>query len=316
VFSTVYTVYIEQSRNTQLFYFFLREDYAMLAIKVENLVKHYPKFHLNQVSLELEQGYIMGFIGSNGAGKTTTLKSILNMIQIEQGTVTVLGQNFAENEIAIKQDMGYIFGEADYYTKSKIKKVTNVVKRFYTNWNEEVYYAYLKKFHLDENKKIAELSAGMRVKYALTLALSHEAKIFILDEPTSGLDPVARDGLLEIFQELVESGERSILFSTHITSDLDKCADYITFIQNGSIIKSSTKDDFISAFSMIQGPMDKLDLYQKQMISYKVHSFGFKGLIKNENLEKSDGVLFEVPNLEDIMIYYAKKEEDHEEFIV
>lgn len=288
----------------------------MLALKVEGLNKSYEKFHLKDVSFELEKGYIMGFIGSNGAGKTTTLKSILNMIHIDSGEISIFGKNFIENEIMLKQDIGCVFGGTDFYMKRKIRNVTNVIKRFYTNWDQNIYNYYLKKFKLDEDKKICELSEGMKVKYSLTIALSHDAKLFILDEPTSGLDPVARDNVLELFQELVEDGERSVLFSTHIITDLEKCADYITYINNGKIIASATKDEFINDYRVVKGPKTQLNLIKNDLIAYKVTSFGFIGLIKSNVFSEREGISVEIPSMEEIMIYYAKKEDEDEKFTV
>src|SRR5690606_34152158 len=206
----------------------------------------------------------MGFIGANGAGKTTTIKSILNLIQADSGEITILGKNMAEHEVELKQEIGSAFGNIDFYTRSKIKTLTNVIKPFYRNWDDNAYYKYIKKFNLIEDKKISELSTGMKVKYALAIALSHGAKLLILDEPTSGLDPVARDNLLDIFQELVEEGEISILFSTHITSDLEKCADYITFIHNGQIVNSSEKSEFIETYRIVNGKKEQLELIKEK----------------------------------------------------
>lgn len=277
-------------------------------LSVKNLQKTYKNFQLNDVSFDLEQGYIMGFIGANGAGKTTTLKSILNLINPESGEIKIFGKDFNSNELMLKKDIGFMFGGTDYYPKSKLKTITNVMKRFYDDWDNEVYNQYIQRFKLDEDKKIGELSDGMKVKYALALALSHHAKLFILDEPTSGLDPVARDDLLELFQELVEDGEKSILFSTHITSDLEKCADYITYINDGDIVASSTKDALINSYRLIKGSNQQLKLYESSMISYKENSFGFTGLIKLEDLKYGEVSDVSLPNLEDIMIYYAKRE--------
>lgn len=284
----------------------------MAILTVEGLRKRYPAFQLKDVSFSLEPGYIMGFIGSNGAGKTTTLKCILNLAQRDGGTVTILDKDFTENEIELKQEIGYMFGGADYYAKTRIKRITEVVRRFYTGWDEDLYRGYLKRFSLDENKRVSELSSGMRVKYALTLALSHRARLLLLDEPTSGLDPVARDQLLELFQELIEDGERSILFSTHITSDLEKCADYITYIENGRIIESREKDDLIGTYRLVKGPLDRLKGLESKMISHKSNAFGFTGLIRTADLSGEDGLSVEPPKLEDIMIYYAKKEAGYE----
>ena len=280
----------------------------MEILSVQHLSKHYPGFDLKDVSFSLEQGFIMGFIGSNGAGKTTTLKSMLGMVHKDSGTVSMLGMDFAEHELEIKQHLGFMFGGVDYYAKTKIRTITDVVRRFYREWDDSIYQKYMKRFALDENKRPSELSSGMRIKYSLVLALSHRAKLLLLDEPTSGLDPVARDNLLELFQEFIENGERSILFSTHITSDLEKCADYITYIEKGHIIESRTKDDLLQAYRLVKGTSEQLAPLQARLIASKSHAYGFSGLIKTADLGSADHLEIEEPTLEDIMIYYAKKE--------
>lgn len=278
----------------------------MELLSVQNLSKAYAKFKLKDVSFTLDSGYIMGFIGSNGAGKTTTLKAILNLVRKDGGCVRMLGKDFTQNEIALKQEIGFMFGGVDYYVKSRIKNITDVVRRFYTNWDDGTYAAFLRRFGIDESKKVEELSSGMRIKYSLSLALSHRAKLLILDEPTSGLDPVARDDLLELFQELIEGGERSILFSTHITSDLEKCADYITYIKNGSIIENCSKDDMIASYRMVQGPREQLKRLLPDMVSYKEHAFGISGLIRTADFKDGEGISAEPPSIEEIMIYHEK----------
>jgi ABC-2 type transport system ATP-binding protein len=280
----------------------------MEILSVQHLNKHYPQFDLKDVSFSLEQGFIMGFIGRNGAGKTTTLKSILGMVHKEGGSVRLLGMDFDQNELEIKQHIGFMIGGVDYYSKTKIRTISAVVRRFYREWDDSIYQEYMKRFALDENKRPSELSNGMRIKYSLVLALSHRAKLLLLDEPTSGLDPVARDNLLELFQEFIEDGERSILFSTHITSDLEKCADYITYIENGRIIESRTKDDLLQAYRLVKGTSQQLAPLEGLLIASKEHSFGFSGLIKTADLESADHLEIETPTLEDIMIYHAKKE--------
>lgn len=281
----------------------------MLALDIRNVSKKYEHFQLKNVSFQLEKGYIMGFIGSNGAGKTTTIKSILNLIRLDSGEIHIMGKNMGQHEVELKQEIGSAFGDINFYTRSKVKTLTNVIKRFYKNWDDDTYRKYLKKFNLIEDKKISELSTGMKVKYSLALALSHGAKLLILDEPTSGLDPVARDNLLDIFQELVQDGEISILFSTHITSDLEKCADYITFIHNGEIINSAEKEEFVDTYRLLNGKKEQLDLIKDQLISYKVNSFGFTGLIHTKDFDSSLDVRSAIPNLEEIMIYCSKKED-------
>jgi len=212
-------------------------------LKVDQIVKSYPGFHLQGVSFAVEKGTIMGFIGRNGAGKSTTLKAIMNMVHMAEGRVEFFGLDMAENERAIKQRIGYAGGAVDYYKKKKIGRLLAITKRFYDNWDDAVCSLYMKLFSLDENKTPSELSEGMKVKLNLVIALSHGAELLILDEPTSGLDPVSRAELLEIFKHLKQQGI-SILFSTHITSDLDQCADDITYIREGRIVYSGSLAGF------------------------------------------------------------------------
>ena len=209
----------------------------MKVLEVKSLCKKYPAFLLDNVSFSLEEGRIMGFIGRNGAGKTTTLKSILNIVHPTSGEVRVLGLDGAMSEDEIKQNVGYAGGAVDFYKRKKLKTIVGVTKKFYDNWDDAEYEKYMTLFSLDDNKTPMQLSEGMRVKFSLVLALSHRAKLLILDEPTSGLDPVSREELLETFRFLRDRGV-SILFSTHITSDLEKCADDITYIAKGRVIAS------------------------------------------------------------------------------
>lgn len=235
-------------------------------IEVEKLCKSYPGFSLDNVTFNLAPGRIMGFIGKNGAGKSTTLKTILNMVHPDSGTVRMFGKDYYINEKECKEQIGVVFGGIDFYPLKKLSSITAVTKRFYTNWDDEDYHKYIKLFSLDESKKFKELSSGMRVKYLLALALSHHAQLLILDEPTSGLDPVSRDELLYIFKRIVKDGNRSVLFSTHITSDLDRCADDITYIQNGKIIKSCDKQTFMRSFSNLKTPQDSCELSLEEIM--------------------------------------------------
>jgi len=215
-------------------------------LEVSGLRKVYPKFELRDVSFRVPRGCIMGFIGRNGAGKTTTIKSVLGLVHPNEGSVRFFGMDLAENEQAIKQRIGYAGGAVDYFSRKKIRDIVAVTKLFYGNWDEEAYRRYMEAFSLDEEKAPGQLSEGMKVKLNLTLALSHRAELLILDEPTSGLDPVSRDELLDIFRALRAKGV-SILFSTHITSDLDKCADSITYIKKGEILASDTMEAFVGS---------------------------------------------------------------------
>ena len=235
-------------------------------IEVIGLCKSYPGFLLDNISFSLAPGRIMGFIGKNGAGKSTTLKAILNMVHPDSGTVKMFETDFYDNEKKSKEQIGVEFGGIDFYPLKKLSSITAVTKRFYANWDDEDYRKYIKLFSLDESKKFKELSNGMKVKYLLTLALSHHAQLLILDEPTSGLDPVSRDELLHIFKRIVKDGNRSVLFSTHITSDLDRCADDITYIQNGKIIKSCDKETFMDSFNHLRTPQDSCKLTLEEIM--------------------------------------------------
>ena len=202
----------------------------MNVLEVRGLCKQYPAFRLDNVSFDLPAGAVMGFIGRNGAGKSTTLKAMLGLVHSEAGSVRIFGEDFTQNERAVKQRLGIVLGGIDFYPQKRVKTVAAAIRRFYASWDEKKYRYYLGLFDIDENKKVSQLSSGMKVKVMIAFALSHGAQLLILDEPTSGLDPVSRDELCELFRRIVASGERSILFSTHITSDLEKCASHINFI--------------------------------------------------------------------------------------
>ena len=230
----------------------------MNVLTVKGLCKSYPSFTLKEVSFALPQGTMMGFIGRNGAGKSTTLKSILGLVHPDKGQVTFMEQDVAQNEQYMKENIGVVLGGIDFYAQKKIKTITDVTRRFYPNWEEEKYRHYLSLFGLDETKRVRELSDGIRVKYLIALALSHQAKLLILDEPTSGLDPVSRDELTELFRAIVADGSRSILFSTHITSDLEKCADHITFIKDGEIFYTGAKADFLTEYAHLGTTLEEI----------------------------------------------------------
>ena len=225
-------------------------------LSVQGIHKHYSGFALEDVTFSLAPNRIMGLIGKNGAGKSTTLKSILNMVATEKGGVTMFQKNFYKHEKECKQRIGVVFGGIDFYPLKRLSTIAAVTQRFYANWDQEQYQRYIKRFALDEGKQYKELSNGMKVKFLLALALSHHAELLILDEPTSGLDPVSREELLHIFRQIVKGENCSILFSTHITSDLDRCTDDITYIQNGRVLQSADKETFLRSFEHLKTPED------------------------------------------------------------
>lgn len=277
----------------------------MALLEVEGLTKRYPGFTLDRVSFRLETGYIMGFIGRNGAGKTTTLKSMLGLVHADAGSVRIDGTEYREDEHLAKQKLGVAFGGVDYYPRARLSDIARVTRRFYEAWDETQYRALLQRFQLDEKKRVRELSQGMKVKFSLALALSHNAKLLLLDEPTGGLDPVSREELIELLQHIVEDGEHSILFSTHITSDLEKCADYITYIRGGRIAASTDLDSFKSEYRLVRGTRAQLTepLVQK-FIGARKNAFGFTALAKAEDAAAMVGLEIAPADLESIMIYF------------
>lgn len=221
----------------------------MSIVEIKNLKKEYPSFLLDNISFSLEAGKITGFVGRNGAGKTTTIKSMLNLIHTDSGEITYFDMPLKGNEAQIKKRIGYSTGTVSWYPRKKLKDIAAITKSFYQNWDEETYRKYLKLFNLDENKTPSELSDGMKVKFNLLLALSHKAEVLILDEPTSGLDPFSRDELLDIFTALRSEGV-AVFFSTHIISDLEKCADNIVYISGGKIKAAMSLEDFRKTYSL------------------------------------------------------------------
>lgn len=287
----------------------------MNLLEIKKITKKYPGFQLKNVSFNLEEGYIMGFIGRNGAGKTTTLKSILHFIKPDSGKAFICGYDVDTNEMDVKNSIGFVSGTECFYSSKKIKDITNVVKKFYKNWNEELYKNLLIKFNIDENKKPKELSCGMKIKYQIALAMCHDAKLLILDEPTSGLDPVSRDELVLLFQKYISDGKHSILFSTHITSDLEKCADYITYIHDGEIIHSCDSFSFKEKYLLVSGDEDKLtDELKEKVIGLNIHKLYFEGMIKidDKDLFTSTNNNFEIsnPSIEEIMVHFERKNQE------
>ena len=225
----------------------------MEILKVDGLCKKYPKFELKNVSFRVESGQIMGFVGRNGAGKSTTIKAMLNMIHADSGSAEILGMSVAEKETECKKEIGVVLGAIDFYPKKKLYTIRNTVKTFYgEKWDEEKYLKYINLFSIDDKRTADQLSTGMKIKFMIALALSHGAKLLIFDEPTSGLDPVSRDDICNLFKSLVKSGERAIFFSTHIISDIEKCATHVTYIHDGEIAESMPVGEMLEKYSYIK----------------------------------------------------------------
>ena len=282
-------------------------------IEVKNVCKSFPSFSLDNVSFNVPKGYIMGFIGPNGAGKTTTIKSILDMLSLDSGEVLLFGKN-SVNAPELKDDIGVVLDLPFYVDDWKVKDVESALSPFYSHWNSETFASLIRKFSIDSSKKVKDLSRGMKVKLMMAAALSHDARLLILDEPTSGLDPVARDELMEILLKFVSDENRSVLFSTHITSDLEKVADFITFIIGGKIEFSGERDELLESYRLIKGGTSDLTVEQKKsIIGYREHSFGFEGMIKTENIPvMPKGVVTDKISLEEIIVYMNKEAKNDE----
>lgn len=281
------------------------------AITVRGMSKEYKDFALRDVSFSLPSGSIMGFIGENGAGKSTTLKAILNIIGYKSGEVKILGMDAVKDEKAIKEQIGVVFEESCFHDNLNAKDISKVMANVYSNWDNTLFVEYLKKFKLPDNKVVKEFSRGMKMKLCIAAALSHHPKLLILDEATSGLDPIVREEILDIFLEFIQDEEHSILVSSHITSDLDKIADYITFIHEGQIVFSESKLDLVDKMGLVRcGSTEFQGLNKKDILRYRKSEFGYDLLVQDKNrfqINHRDTVIDPV-TVEQIMLFYVRGE--------
>lgn len=278
-------------------------------LTVRNLCKHYPAFELHDVSFSIRASSIMGLIGRNGAGKTTTIKSILRLVRPDGGSVEFLGQPVDDDAAALRREAGYVSGDLCYYPRKRLSQLTAVTRSFYSAWDSARYEALLRRFSLDDSKRVCELSAGMKVKYQLACALSHGAKLLILDEPTSGLDPVSRDDLLDLLRSLCEQDGVSILFSTHITSDLDACADDVAYLQNGTVAQSVSLAGFTAPWKKLTGPETALaPALRSALRGLRVHRGEFEALYPSD-LPCPAGCREELADLQTVMVYLEREVE-------
>ena len=279
-------------------------------LEVKNLCKKYNQFELKNVNLTLPKGMIMGLIGENGAGKTTTTKSILNLTN-STGEINIFGLNVKKYDKKIKQDIGVVLNENFFSEYLNPKDINKIMKNIYKNWDEKLYFKYLEDFKLPQNKISKEFSSGMKMKLKIAVALAHHPKLLILDEPTSGLDPVARSEILDIFQDFIQNGENSIFVSSHITSDLEHIADYITFINDGKIVLSKTRDELLEEYGIVKCSKAEFEkINKKDYVKYKVNRYEYDVLVENKSefKRKYDFNVIDKPTLEDIMLIYIKGE--------
>ncbi|MGV8983186.1 ABC transporter ATP-binding protein [Clostridium sp.] len=279
-------------------------------LEIKNLQKSYKDFTLNNLSFNVERGSVMGFIGPNGSGKSTTIKLIMNLIKKDSGDINVFGLNNLKHNKEIKQKIGFVYDENYFYEELNIIEMKNILRPFYKSWNDTLFEKYIKEFELPRKNKIKTLSKGMKMKFSLAVALCHNAQLIIMDEPTSGLDPVFRSELLDIFYNIIQDENVSIFFSTHITTDLEKIADYITFINKGKLVFSQTKDEIIENYGLVKGSKELLDNDTRQeFVSIKENDFGFEALTKDitkaRKIFTGSGII-EKASLEDIMVYSVR----------
>lgn len=283
-------------------------------IELRNVNKSFKGFQIQNLSMEIKQGFVTGFIGANGAGKSTTIKMIMNLLKPDRGDIHVFGMNYATHEKAIKERIGFVFDDNVFYEGLTLKEIKRIIARAYKRWDEQQFRYYRELFELPLNKKMKTFSKGMKMKASLAIALSHHAELIIMDEPTSGLDPVFRRELLTILHELMLTGEKTLFFSTHITTDLNRIADYISFIQNGQLIFTKEFYTIEEEYAVVKGSLDLLDREtEKEFISIQRANTGFEALTSNIESVKTifgNTVLIEKPSLEDIM-YYSKRGKTH-----
>jgi len=281
------------------------------AITIRELNKRYNDFVLDNISFTVPKGSIMGFVGENGAGKTTTIKSILNLINIDGGEISVLGYDSRKLPIEIKSQIGVVLDGSNMHDNISAKESNLIMKNIYPNWDENIFMNYVKRFNLPENKAFKDYSRGMKMKLSIAIALSHQSKLLILDEPTSGLDPMVRDEILDIFLEFIQDEEHTILLSSHIISDLEKIADYVTFIHKGKIVFSESKDNLIYQYGLIQCRKEDLNSIDRGFIvGVRENSFGAEVMIRNKDefLRRYRHLDYapEKISIEEIMLFVSK----------
>lgn len=280
------------------------------AVEIKDLTKKYDGFTLNSISFAVPKGCIMGFIGQNGAGKTTTIRALLNIIRTDGGTISMLGLDHIKDEYAIKEQTSAVFDELPFHESFTANQVNTMFKGLYANWSEDTYFGYLDRFSLPRKKKIAKFSKGMKMKLQIAAALSHGAKLLIMDEATTGLDPVVRNEILDIFREYIQDEDHSVLMSSHITSDLEKIADCVTFIDRGRILLTGFKDEILERHGVMKcAKADFETIPNAHYVSARVNDFGAEMMVADISAAKRQypEFTFDRTTLEEIMLFYVNQ---------
>lgn len=281
------------------------------AIEIKNLTKRYDGFTLDNISFSVPKGSIMGFIGQNGAGKSTTINTILNIIKADSGEIRVFGKDTRTADVQIKQDIAAVFDELPFHEQLNAKALDKILRRVFKRWNSEVFFGYLERFQLPVKKKFGQFSKGMKMKLQIAAALSHDAKLLIMDEATTGLDPVVRNEILDIFLEFLQNEEHSILMSSHITSDLEKIADSVTFIDKGRLLLTGYKDDILESHGVIKcSKEDYENIGEGDIISARISDFGVEAMVSDKKAvsRKYSGLVIDPTTLEEIMLFYVNRD--------
>ncbi|MDO3411828.1 ABC transporter ATP-binding protein [Saccharibacillus sp. CPCC 101409] len=280
------------------------------AVKVSDVGKRYGSFELQGIDFSVRQGFITGLIGPNGSGKSTLIRMMMQMVRPDSGSIELFGHRLAGESAQLRERIGYVSDENYFYDHLTIKRMKKILSPFYGSWDEEKFRGYLERFELSENKKIKELSKGMKMKFSLAVALSHSADLLIMDEPTAGLDPVFRRELLDLLTEEIQDDTRSILFSSHITNDLDRIADYIVFVNKGRLVFDETKDDVLERHVLVKGGKELLDDDVRGLFTgIRETDVGFEGLVSDRAAAQrafGDLALLERPSLEEIVYFTSK----------
>ncbi|WP_195938518.1 ABC transporter ATP-binding protein [Romboutsia sp. 1001713B170131_170501_G6] len=273
-------------------------------LRLEKVSKDFGKFKLEDISFELKKGYIMGLMGHNGSGKTTIIKLIMNLLNVDSGNIYYMGEDIRKNLKKFKEEVGFVYDELYFYEHLKVKDFKNIVKSFYKNFDNNKFNNYLEKFNIDKNTKIRNLSKGQSIKLMLANALSHNAKLLVLDEPSSGLDPIFRKEMINIIQEELESGDKCAIFSTHILTDLEQCADYITLIKNGKLVLSESSEYIKENYKVIKGSKKELDDSNIDFIKREDNNYYSQGLFIENGYDMTNNI--SIATIEDIIYFMGR----------
>lgn len=280
------------------------------AVEIKGLTKRYDGFNLDNVSFDVPKGSIMGFIGQNGAGKTTTINALLNIVKKDEGEIKLLGLDSVKDEFEVKSQIAAVFDELPFDDRLNANDINKILREVFEQWSSETFFGYLDRFSLPRKKKFGKFSKGMKMKLQIASALSHNAKLLIMDEATTGLDPVVRNEILDIFLEYLQNEEHTILMSSHITSDLDKVADSVTFIDKGKLLISGYKDDILDSHGVLKCTKnDYKEIDPEDIISARLSDFGAEVMVADraECSRKYSGAVIDPATLEEIMIYYVNR---------